>query len=135
MWCVALFCDPVDSLYKNIGEEDKKQLISTDFLDDPGFNWESPDIIKLIEAYKKLALDHIQASVRMWQDKIKERDDFIVGTEYDLKTAKILDELIKGSSLIYDTLKTLEQKYLEDSGEGGNTREGVVESASEKGLM
>ena len=134
MWAVAMVVDPTDSIYRNLDEETKKEIISEDYIDDPRFKWK--DYQYLIDAYTKLILTHIQRSIRVWKLKLEERDKYVINTKYNSTNAVALDNLLKNSGAVYNNLKELENKYLNESGEDlGTTKGGMKESAGEQGLM
>ena len=52
MWAIATLIDPhEDNILRNQPEQERKMLIATDYLDDPKFNWEHPEIVELRTFY------------------------------------------------------------------------------------
>lgn len=150
MWAIALLVDPHEkNPWKNVNPLDKKMLISIDFLKDEKFNWDSEDIINLIEAYKDKCLTVAEKALVELQSKLAERAKFIKETTYTLDwyeetekggvklmrgTAPQLDKMMTETKKIYDHLDLI-KKQIETENISGSIKGGAIESASEKGEL
>lgn len=150
MWAIALMVDPHEkNPWKNVNPLDKKILISIDFLHDEKFNWESEEIINLIEEYKDKCLTVAEKALIELEEKLSERAKFIKETNYTLDyyeetergstklvkgTAAQLDKMVTETKKIYDHLQLI-RKQMEAENISGSIKGGAIESASEKGEL
>lgn len=149
MWAIALLIDPNEkNPWKNVNPVEKKQLISTEFLNDPKFNWDDEKIQNLILNYKNLCLTVAEKSLVEFEEKLADRARFISNAEYTFDwyeetergvklmkgTATQLDKMMTDTKKIYDQFELIKQQLLEESinivGKAG-----AVESASESGIL
>jgi hypothetical protein len=128
MWAIFLFCDiksPKIRLRKDEREEDIKKY----FLKDDTFSFEYHE--DLVEAYPKVVMTKIQRELKVWQDKIEERNKFLEKLNYDLKTFEALDKMMKDSKLIWESFGKIYKEYQEENIET-RARGGREESFTEK---
>jgi hypothetical protein len=150
MWAIAFLIDPHEhNVWRNLSESDKKLLIIDDYLKSKTFKWS--DYQHLIDEYFKRALTSPERDYYELIDKMEERKNFIKNTPYTLDAYETDEEtgrsrLIKGNAkdldkMVVDTVKLYEQlevvrEKLEKSKQGdGETKGGMQESATEKGLL
>lgn len=145
MWAIAIYCDSnEENPWRNLAEAEKKELIAEDFLNDPKFNWEHPEIIELINTYDKYCLTVAERHLKDLQNKALERGEFIKKVPYSLDTyedgkvlkgtAAQLDTMIVNSIKLFQQLEAIEAQIYKEKAEGVG-RGGATESASEKGLI
>ena len=133
MWAIALLVDNSESnKFRNLQEEDRKLLITTDFLKDASFNFD--DYQEVIDFYIELNLSKLEKELRQQELKLEERAKFINNTPYNIENGDKLDKFLMNTGKLYDQIKELKDKIKSDSN-GGNTKGGMVESASERGLI
>lgn len=128
MWAIFLFCDiksPKIRLRKDEREEDIKKY----FLKDDTFSFEYHE--DLVEAYPKVVMTKIQRELKVWQDKIEERNKFLETLNYDLNTFEALDKMMKDSKLIWESFGKIYKEYQEENIET-RARGGREESFTEK---
>jgi hypothetical protein len=128
MWAIFLFCDiksPKIRLRKDEREEDIKKY----FLKDDTFSFEYHE--DLVEAYPKVVMTKIQRELKVWQDKIEERNKFLETLNYDLTTFEALDKMMKDSKLIWESFGKIYKEYQEENIET-RARGGREESFTEK---
>jgi hypothetical protein len=128
MWAIFLFCDiksPKIRLRKDEREEDIKKY----FLKDDTFSFEYHQ--DLIDAYPKVVMTKIQRELKVWQDKIEERNKFLETLNYDLNTFEALDKMMKDSKLIWESFGKIYKEYQEENIET-RARGGREESFTEK---
>lgn len=150
MWAIAFLVDPhQDNIWRNLNDSDKKLLISEDYLKNDNFNWDLYS--SYIKEYYNRCLTAPEKDYLELVEKMNERKEFIKNTpytldsvEYDESTGK--SKLIKGNAkdldtMVVNTVKLYEQldivkEKLEKSKQGdGETKGGMQESATEKGLL
>jgi len=133
MWAIYLYCDP-DSRFSRMNEEEKRQEISLNYLEDSNFNWDSEDIRELIVGYQDKLLTKLQKSYNRLLKKLNERDEFISTTKYNEKNAKALDDMFANSSKIYQQLVQIENDLNEER-KSGQIKGGRKESLSERKIL
>lgn len=154
MWAIALDIDPVNSIYANLHGDDRKFRIYWEYLigtsgvykhntvrddDEPTKRqivvnfW--ADHYDFVVEMDNLLSDKIVKSVKMWGDKIDERDKFLKDTPYTLTNAKDLDALLTGSTKIYELYSQAWQKYIRAMDSGSRLIGEAKESAMEKGSI
>lgn len=150
MWAIAFLLDPHhDNIWRNLSDEDKRLLISEDYLKDKSFNWN--DYQYLIDEYYNRCLTIPEKDYLELIDKMTERKNFIKNTPYTLDSYELDDitgrtKLIKGNAkdldkMVVDTVKLYEQleivkdKLEKSKHADGETKGGMQESATEKGLL
>lgn len=148
MWAIAFLLDPhVDNPWKNLSEQDKKILIADEYLEQPNFEWEKYEA--LIEEYYKRVLTLAEKDFYELMEKMHERKEFIKNTPYTLDTLEEVDgriRSIKGTAIqldkmvtdtikLYEQLELVKQKLEKEKLSDGETKGGMQESATEKGLL
>lgn len=133
MWAIALLVDNSESnKFRNYKEADRKELIASDFLMDESFDFES--IKELIDLYEELNSSKLEKELRQQELKLEERAKFINDTPYDLDNGEKLDKFLINTGKLYEQIKSLKDQIRAER-DGGNTKGGMRESASEKGLI
>ena len=147
MWAIALLVDPSEeNPWRNLPEDEKKLLISGDFLKINNFNWEDSEIVDLISFYEYIGLTKSERHLKQLEEKALERGRFIMQTPYSLDSFdEETNKIIKGTfnqldSMLTNSLKVFQQidqikvlitkEKIEGVGKGG-----AVESLSEKGQL
>lgn len=150
MWAIAFLLDPhQDNPWKNLSNNDKKLLIIDDYLNDKKFEWDKYDI--LVDEYYKRVLTSVERDFFELVEKMNERKEFIKVTPYTLdtfefneasgKTRKVsgnamsLDKMIVDTAKLYEQLELIKQKLAKEKQIDGETKAGMQESATEKGLL
>ena len=146
MWAIALYIDPSEyNPWRTTSNDDKKELIATDYLKNPSFNWEDPEILSLLDAYEDKCLTLAEKELVRFEKKLSQRGAFIDRTDYSLdeyneETGKIvkgtadqLDKMMVNTSKIYDQLKLISAMFSKET--GGHLKGDSKESASEKQLL
>lgn len=134
MWAIAFLVDPHEhNIWKNLIEEDKKMLIQDDFLKKKDFDWE--EYQPLIDTYYNLVLTTPEKDYLELISKMTERKQFIKDTPYTLDNAKILDDMVLKTAKLYEELEVVKQKLAQSKDIDGETKGGMQESATEKGLL
>lgn len=147
MWAIALYVDPSeDNPWRNLANEEKQQLIATEILNQPNFNWDNENMVALIDFYTHISLTKSEKHLIQLEEKALERGRFILNTKYSLDfydeetgkvtkgTASQLDAMLTNSVKVFqqiDQIKAMVSKEkIEGVGKGG-----AIESASEKGML
>jgi len=148
MWAIAFLLDPhPDNVWKNLNESDKKMLIVDDYLKDDKFKWD--EYQDLINEYYNRVLTLAQKDFYELQEKMTERKEFIKNTPYSLDsmeeidgkmrivkgTAAQLDKMVVDTAKLYEQLELVKQKLEKEAAQDGETKGGMQESATEKGLL
>lgn len=149
MWAIAFLIDPHEhNIWRNLSEEDKKLLITEDYLKDKKFKWY--DYQNLIDEYFKRALTSPEKDYYELIEKMEERKKFIKETPYSLDryeesddgrsklikgNAKDLDTMVVNTVKLYDQLELVREKLEKSKLGDGETKGGMQESATEKGLL
>jgi hypothetical protein len=128
MWAIFLLTDlksPKIRLRKDEREEDIKKF----FLEDENFSFEKYQ--DLLDAYPKVVMTKIQRELKVWQDKIEERNKFLESVTYDMNTFEALDKMMKDSKAIWEAFGKIYKEYQEENIET-RARGGREESFTEK---
>jgi len=133
MWAIALLIDSSEAnKFRNLREIDRKARIASDYLKDDKFNFD--DYKELIDAFTELHSSKLEKELRQQELKLEERATFINDTKYDLDTGDKLDKFLINTGKLYEQIKSLKDQIRAER-DGGNTKGGMTESASEKGLI
>jgi hypothetical protein len=73
----------------------------------------------------------IQRELKVWQDKIEERNKFLETLSYSLDTFEALDKMMKDSKLIWESFGKVYKEYQDENIET-RARGGREESFTEK---
>tara|TARA_R100001463_G_scaffold42850_1_gene89579 strand:+ start:3970 stop:4545 length:576 start_codon:yes stop_codon:yes gene_type:complete len=144
MWGIAMLIDPhEDNKLRTQPHTTRIKIINEDWFD-PGFNWDHPEIVGLIEAYKDFCLTISEKELVRYEKKLSQRGDFIDKTNYTLDsydessgkiikgTAAQLDKMMVDSGKIFDELEKIKEKIGKEDIEG-QLKGGALESAADKG--
>lgn len=133
MWAIAQLIDnSEENKFRNLLHDDRKLLLSEDFLEIPDFDWDA--YANIIEAYISLNMSKSERSLLIYETKLEERDTFIKDTDYTLDNAASLDKIISATKSIYELIKKLRDDIKKEK-DVGETKGAMEESASEKGLL
>ncbi len=106
MWAIALLIDKsVNNAFRNLPEDEKKEQLATHFLKIENFDWNSDRVQKYIKTYKNMCLSQAERSLIAWEEKMKERDEYLKSTPYNLDNAKALDDMFKNTYTIMELYK------------------------------
>lgn len=131
MWVVYLYTDP-DSRFSRMSEDEKRDEIATNYLQDKNFDWNS--ISNIIDGYRDKLLTKLQKSYLRLLKKLEDRDNFISKTPYNEKNAQTLDKMFANSSAIYEQLSEIENQLNEEK-KSGQIKGGRKESLSERKIL
>jgi hypothetical protein len=146
MWAIAMLVDPhEENPWRNTSEEETKELVKEDFLQDEKFDWEHPSIKELVKDYERRCISVAERELVRLEKKMEERGDFIETTPYSLDsftpdgkvvkgTADSLDKMLSNTKKIYDQLSDIKKEIEKDKAEG-HLRGGAIKSASEEKLL
>ena len=133
MWAIALLVDGSEAnKFRNLREEDRKLLITTDFIADDSFKFD--DYKEHIAMYIELNSSKLEKELRQQELKLEERATFINDTPYDIENGDKLDKFLINTGKLYEQIKSLKDQIRAER-DGGNTKGGMTESASEKGVI
>ena len=133
MWAIAMLVDTTeDNKFRNYNDEDREDLIKSDYLNDKQFDFTAYK--EIIDTYINLNMSKLEQELRMQELKLEERAKFINTTKYDLENGEKLDKFLLNTGKLYDQIKDLKDK-IKSERDSGNIRGGRVESATEKGLL
>lgn len=145
MWAIALLIDPNEAnVWKNVAENEKRQLIAEEYLEDKKFKWE--DYQELLDVYEERCLTIAEKELVRFERKLVDRGDFINKTKYSLDeyeenngrtklvkgTAEQLDKMMIATSKLTEQLSIIKDMLKQEQTEGRG-RGGAAKSASEKG--
>lgn len=133
MWAIALYVDNSKSnMYRNLSIEDRKDLITEEYLKNPKFDWKLYK--EEIDLYKKLNLTKNQRNLLEIEDKLDQRGKVLNDEEYTIDNALDLDKIIINTKSVFEVHRLLKDAVDKEEADS-TTRGGRVESASEKGLI
>ena len=146
MWFVAYCFDPASPLSgeENEGEYGAFALVGRDYLEDAEYKTKNEVLLTpVIEYYKSLTETPGIKGLKVWEDKMRQRDTFLMSTPYSFgevdengkrfgDTALDLDKMIANTPKLYDQLAKTKAALEEEK---NNTRSvgGSKASASEAG--
>jgi hypothetical protein len=131
MWALAFLLELTpDNKLRNYNEHDRKKLIAEEIIQNPDFKWE--DHKELHDEYLKTQFTTTKKSLRILKKKMEERDEFLSSIKYNVENARDLDAIIANSDKLFSLISKLEAEVeKEDNKDGGQTKGGRKESASE----
>lgn len=133
MWAIAMAIDNSEqNKFRNLTYEDRKDLISEEYLEDKKFNWDKYQ--SLIDAYSELNMSKLEKSLLTYEHKLEERDVFIRGVEYELDNLDKIDKAMKSTADIFDLITKLKDSINKEKN-NGITKSGMVESGLESGMF
>jgi len=131
MWAIALLVDNSEAnKFRNYTFEDRKLLISENYLEDPSFDWEKYEYVK--DAFEEASTSKLEKSLLIYESKLEERDVLIKNTKYTLDNAADLDKIIKETKNIIELIIKLRDQVKQEK-DSGVTKSGMQESASDSG--
>lgn len=133
MWAIALCVHP-KSTFRVLSATQRIRTINEDYLKDPNFNWETPEMKTLVSAFKEFCMTKAQRFLVEWESKLDERQAFIANTEFTLATADDLDKMLSRTDKIWDQYRAC-LKDVEEEDAKGSVRGGATESATEQGML
>lgn len=125
MWAIALLLDKSKhNNYRNLPEEEKKEQLAKYFLKKPDFDWEDPQIRILTETYYKTCISQAERSLIEWENKLKERDEFIAACPYNADTFEMLDKMLANTFKMYQQYQSIKAQLQleEDTDESSKTK-------------
>ena len=128
MWAIYLFCD-IKSPKIRLRKDERAEDIKKYFLKEDSFDFDHHE--DLIDAYPKVVMTKIQRELKVWQDKIEERNKFLETLSYSLDTFEALDKMMKDSKLIWESFGKVYKEYQDENIET-RARGGREESFTEK---
>jgi hypothetical protein len=133
MWAIAMYADNSKAnKFRNLSSNDRKMLITSDFLFDTKFDWGEYKIH--IELYQNLNMSKAQRNLLDIEDKLEQRAKVLKDEEYTIDNALDLDKIIINSKAVAEVYKVLKDTVEKEETES-TTRGGRTESLSEKGLI
>jgi len=133
MWALAFLNERDNNRFIKYPLEERKQIIAEDVLEDSKFDWGK--YASIMQFYNDNCLTSIDRTINSLEDKLDERNTFLIDTKYSLQTAKILDEVFVATSKMQALLEEMRAKRDKDFGVDEQTKGGFTESASERGLI
>lgn len=129
MWFVAFCVDPKSPLISLPleGENGRLVRVSIDYMEDADFyDNNAVALDELMEGYKELTETPAVKSLRIWEQKMRERDQFLMDTEYTLGTigdkgsyvggtADTLDKMMANTPKLYEQLKKIQDMVTKES--------------------
>lgn len=128
MWAIALYAD-FDSKYRQIPDEERKNLIATDLLRNKDFDWKT--VQPQIDAWNLFKTAAMRQMVE-WERFMNEKSKFMSTLTYDASSAEIIEKLLLSNSKLYDEYQKINERLAQE-GEAGTVFGGGIESASERG--
>lgn len=123
MYALVFFTDPSEeNKFCNIPIQDRKRLISKDFLKNPEFNWDK--YTEHIELLKELVFTQAERSLINYRKELEQRDAFLQSTPWDLDTGEKKDKMMANTEklyAVYDRIcKTIQKEAIERKDKGGS---------------
>lgn len=133
MWAIALLVDTsTANIYRNLKEEDRKQIICDNYLKIDTFDWALYK--EIIEFYQELNSSKLEKDLYMHECKLEERATFIMNTPYSATNGPILDKLMANTQNIYKLIESIKDNIKKENSDG-KMKGDRIESASEKGML
>lgn len=111
LWGVFLLID-TDSKFANLPESDRKELIEKDYFKVNKFDWKT--LKSQVKLYETLLLTPAKRALKVWNDKMDERSDFLKSTKYDIGTPNDRGQLVGGTAEIIDKMMSNTKKLFDD---------------------
>jgi hypothetical protein len=137
MWMVALTND-YKSMYHDMadyGKHGKFTILSQSLFGDPEYYAKnSKKFEECIEMYRSLSETKLRRSLRVWEEKLNERDQFLeatpfTGDSYDEETGKeikgntkMLDEMLKNTKQLFEHYKQIYDQLMVEEGKAKGSK-------------
>ena len=150
MWIISGLDDP-QSNYSEMPDEEssrqgKYQSIGADLMSDPTW-WENnkDKYTEIRDLYQATLFTPAMRSLRMWEKKLKERDQVLMETPYQIgltdengklvgSNVEMLDKMFERTPKIWDQYFKI-QEALEGEGAEGGAKGGSIESLGDIGAI
>ncbi len=129
MWALALYID-FGSKFKDLEENERKQLIIKDFIKDEFSFDDYKEQLKTWELFKSPA----QKQLSEWSRLMNEKTEYMKSLKYSRDNAEHIEELLLSNSKLYDAYEKLLAKLSQEQ-ETGVVKGDGEESLSEKGFI
>jgi len=120
MWAITYLLDPSsDNMFRNVPEEDKKDLLAKDFLKAPTFKWEKYEDVIIF--FKEHLLTQAEKSLIIWQEIMSLRDRELkqlykdAFETKDIMLIKDLDNLLKNTASYYNDYLKIRNEFDKES--------------------
>lgn len=130
MWAIALLIHP-DSKFFQLKFNEKKDLISKDYLKDKSFKWSKYKPQMLL--FEKLCLTSGERQLFIWDKMMDEKTEFMSTLNYR-ENGDLIEKLLTTNSNLFKEFDRI-KKQLSDESLDGRVKGGIEESANEKGLI
>jgi hypothetical protein len=116
MWFIAL-CYDWESIFIKLEETERWKIVGKDFFNDEKFI-NRVDLKSAIEAYNKFQDTPAKRQYRELMKLMDDRSSFINGTRYSKDSYKMIEDMLKNASNIYDELEKIKQKVDQEESAG-----------------
>lgn len=129
MWGLAFYGDR-ESLLKNLPLKFKLDRIKLEF---GGVDLSLDEYKIYVEAFELLCLSEAERALRVWEEKMSQRNGLIATTEYNMENAADLDKVLEKTPKLFIELQRLKEQVLKEGSSEGKAMGGIMESASDRG--
>lgn len=127
LWALALYSD-FDSKYRQLHQDQRKELISRDYLKDPKFKWKDyKSQIQGWDLFKTVP----QKQMEQWERIMNEKKEFLDTLPFNEQNCRLIEELMLSTEKLNKTYDALMEKLAQE-GNGGVVLGGGLESMMEK---
>lgn len=121
------------SPYKNLIKKEIIDILETEYFT-PGFYAEHKDLIEQCgNVIRGLEETPIMRHLRIWNQKLNEKTEFLEGTVYNADTFTIIDTMLLNNEKLFKVYRQLREEYLKEEADGGAVEGNAIESLSETG--
>lgn len=129
LWAVAYVCDR-QSIFFNWTLDSRIKYVKAEILKDEGVDFKK-EYKELMDFYNSLQETPAMRQLKVWNEKMDEKTDFISKMKYNIGTFENIEKMLSSNVKLYADLERI-QLALEKEGDGSKTKGNWEESLSEK---
>lgn len=131
MWGIAFLLEQSkENKFKNLSEDDRKQLITKEIIKDKNFKWK--DVEDIIIEYKNLAMTAAERALLDWNKYMDERSKVIEQMPLTIDNIEKIDKLMLNNKKLFEDLKRIQDEFTKE-GAKTSTKGGGRQSVSDTG--
>ncbi|MFO0089883.1 MAG: hypothetical protein ACK518_03695 [bacterium] len=128
MWAIAFVAD-FDSKFRSLSEDERKKLVSEDYLKEPEFDWTTVD--EQIKGWE-IFMSPAQKQMIQWERLMNEKDEWLKTLKFDGSTADEIEKRLMSNVKLYEAYDEIKARLSKES-DTGIMMGGGMESLSERG--
>ena len=121
MWFIAFCYDLGEgNIFRNLANHEKHSVVGKEFIgEERYFKKNEKQLTLLIEAYKEISYTPAQKHLRLWEELLEKRSQFLKDAEYTLVNFSELDKMAVGTEKLFKTFAVIQKDLAKEDDEKG----------------